>query len=141
MTEPYYIEKLEESLWQAIEQKDRKSVHEFVLSMSVRQGRSAEDILMSIEKLNQRMDLTLEKMDNNQREMHFRFESMQKQMDERFNANDQRFESVQKQMDERFHTVDKRFDDMNRGFTAQTWLISFVFLSLSIMMTAYKFLF
>jgi hypothetical protein len=64
-------------------------------------------------------------------------------MNTRFEAVDKRFESVQKETNSRFDSLqremDKRFDAVDKRFNQLTWLIGLMFVSLSVIMTVFKF--
>lgn len=70
-----------------------------------------------------------------------RIENLVKTMDKRFEemyqSTDKRFEN----MNQRFNQVDKRFEDMNQRFNQMFWFGTSGFAFLSILITAFKFVF
>ncbi len=148
---------LEQAFLDAVAARSADAARRFVSSLLEIQNRTVDIVLPRLESLQQesrlqkqsleekmesnrlasdrRFDAILREIQVNREESNNRFESLQKQMDVRFLAQDKRFEAI----DKRFEMVDKRFDDMNRRFSTMVWMISMVFLSLSAMMTLYKF--
>ena len=127
---------LEEELSEAVEVKNPKSLHRYILLLS-------ENI---IGKQQYREEYTglkgdLKEMMSLMRE---RFEAVDKRfeaVDKRFEAVDKRFEDMQRHMNARFEAVDKRFDDMNKRFTGLTWLISAGFVVINLLIVLFKFYF
>ena len=112
---------LEEELEEAVEVKNRKSLHRYIVLLT-------ENIA---EKEENRMEHTefqqeLIKIDG-------RFNQMITEVREGFKHMDQRFESMQQQMNRRFTASEKRF---NR----QTAMMSIGFLVITTLITIYRFL-
>ena len=117
---------LEEELVQAVEVKDRKSLHRYVMLMTEQYvdkrncDSQTQELGSSIEKSIQSMHEGFERMDQ-------RFTQMQKQMDERFTAHERRFEDM-----------NKRFDDMNERFHGLQKLIGIGFAAMAFIVTAFN---
>ncbi|MBN2656096.1 MAG: hypothetical protein JXR86_03490 [Spirochaetales bacterium] len=103
-------ELLEQELEEAVEVKNRKSFHRFILllAQNVVSRNTHEREIYSLRSDIKDVIALMER----------RFEAV----DRRFESVDQRFESMQKQMDVRFNAMDKRFSMMfafmSLGFTA-----------------------
>jgi chaperonin cofactor prefoldin len=133
-------EMLEHELENAVEVKDKNSLHRYVrLLVDNTIGRKryesgigelksdvrliAERIDQGFKRMDERfeaVDKRFEAVDRRFESMDKRFESLQTQMDKRFESMqvqmDRRFESMQIQMDKRFEDVNTRFDEMNGKF-------------------------
>lgn len=123
---------LEEELEEAVEVKNKKSFHRFIVLLTnniVDKQTYKEDTGSIRSDLKEMMKL----MESRFGAVDQRFESVQKQMDDRFGAVDQRFESIQQQMDRRFNAVDKKFSMM---FT----FMSLGFTMLAVLFTVFNFL-
>ena len=132
---------LEEELAEAVEVKNRKSLHRYVMLLTeqhvdqqTHQHHYEElrgDIKETIRAMEQgfaRMDERFETMQKQmderftglQKQMDERFTGLQKQMDERFagmqKQSDERFSGLQKHLDERFEASERRFEDINKRF-------------------------
>ena len=87
---------LEEQLESAVDIKDKKSLHRYILLLTEnlahrdKNERDHSEIMEAILKVDARIEEGFKRMDE-------RFEALQKQMDQRFAAVDQRFEALQKQ--------------------------------------------
>ncbi len=109
------VEILEQELEEAVEVKNKKSLHRYIvlLAENIVRKESYEkeqlEIRSDIKILAQIVKQGFERMDK-------RFEAMQLQMDKRFEAVDKRFEAIQLQMDKRFEAVDKRFEAVDKRF-------------------------
>ena len=136
---------LEEELENAVEVKDRKSLHRWILILTeniVSREKHTESYTLlqsDLKEITSAMKAGFESMDK-------RLEDLQIQMDRRFEAVDKRFEAV----DKRFETVDKRFEDMqiqmDRRFTSvdRRFSMMFAFLTigftiLAVLMSLYNF--
>ena len=109
---------LEEELRAAVEVKNDKALHRYIMLLSTnivsKQTHTEETrgIEGKLTELSTDMRIGFERMDTRFEKMDQRFESMQKQIDERFAAVDRRFDD----MNNRFEDINKRFDDVNRRF-------------------------
>jgi hypothetical protein len=127
---------LEQELEEAVEVKNKRSLHRYItllIENLVRQDRNEREhseFREAILRIDTRIEEGFKRMDE-------RFESIQCTMDERFKSMqrsmDERFGAVQKSMDERFTSVDKRFDMMFKFMTTG-------FVILATMMSVYQFL-
>ena len=128
---------LEQELESAVEVKDKKSLHRYVLLLSqnlVSADKHKEEtyalhedireITETIKIMQSQMIERFEAVDTRfeavQKQMDERFTGLQKQMDERFTAVDRRFEVVQKQMDERFTGLQKQMDERFTASQSET---------------------
>jgi DNA anti-recombination protein RmuC len=121
---------LEDELAEAVEVKNRKSLHRYVMLLTGQHvdqesyDQAIGGLRSSIDKTVEAMTEGFKRMDERftqmQKQMDERFTQMQKQMDERFTQMqkqmDERFTQMQKQMDERFEAHERRFEDMNKRF-------------------------
>ena len=149
-------ELLEEELKSAVEVKNEKALHRYIMLLStnmVGKREHSEDsgsIHSKLGELSTEMRIGFERMDARFEKMDQRFEALQKQMDERFAAVDKRFDDVNKRFDDvnrRFEDTNKRFDDMNsrfddnsRKFTMMFTFITLGFLMLGTMTTLFQLL-
>ena len=122
---------LEEELSEAVDVKDPKSFHRFILLLT-------ENL---VEK--QRHEEVTNEIRGDLKEvitiMRERFEAV----DKRFESVDKRFESVDKRfedMNKRFEDMNNRFDGMNKRFSGLQWAIGLGFTILAIMMTVYQYI-
>jgi flagellar capping protein FliD len=122
---------LEEELSEAVEVKNPKSFHRFILLLT-------ENL---VEK--QRHEEVTNEIRSDLKEviiiMRERFEAV----DKRFESVDKRFESVDKRfedMNKRFEDMNNRFDGMNKRFSGLQWAIGLGFTILAIMMTVYQYI-
>ncbi|MDZ7793071.1 MAG: hypothetical protein U5P10_05080 [Spirochaetia bacterium] len=134
-----WAELLEQELLQAVEVKDRDSLHRYItlLSKNLVEQQVYQDNFTQLHNEIQSFSGTMEQgfhgMDDRfnaqdqkffalQKQMNERFDAQQKLMDERFNAQDQKFSALQKQMDERFDVqqklMDERFSAQDQKFFA-----------------------
>jgi len=126
---------LEGELEQAVEVKDKKSLHRYVtlltenLALRHRNEKEHSEFREAFLKIENRMERIITEMKEGFR-----------RMDERFSAVDKRFESLEKRMDERFTAVDKRFADVDRRFTMMFRFITVGFVVLATMMSVFQFL-
>ena len=125
MTMESLADMLEQELEEAVEVKNKRSLHRYITLLTenlVRQDRNEREhseFREAIIRIDTRIEEGFKRMDE-------RFEAIQRSMDERFGA-------VQKSMDERFTSVDKRFDMMFKFMTTG-------FVILATMMSIYQFL-
>ncbi len=126
---------LEQELEEAVEVKNKKSLHRYIVLLTeniVRKENYEKDhneIKSDIKTLAEILKQGFERMDK-------RFEDVFRYMDKRFEAVDKRFEAVDKRfediyryMDKRFEAVDKRFEDMNKK---QSMMLTFMNLGFGI---------
>ena len=95
-----YVELLERELSDAVEVKNRESLHRYIKLM-VSTMVERKEYQSETAGLRSDIKALTESMNNGF-----------KLMEERFKRVDQRFEYMQKQMDRRFEQVDKRFNQM-----------------------------
>ena len=116
------VEILEGELENAVEIKDRKSLHRYVVLMvDTVVGRK------EYESSSQRMEAQLSGLRSDVALIAERMEQGFARMDERFSAVDRRFEDM-----------NKRFDDVNKRFAMLVGLTSTFFVILAGMMTALR---
>jgi uncharacterized coiled-coil DUF342 family protein len=148
-------EVLEGELEQAVQVKDQKSLHRYIMLLTENFGRKEQnerehqDFRDAVLKLDRKMEITLTEMRAGWARMDERFESMQVQMDRRFDDTNKRFddvnrhfEDVNKRFDDvnrRFEDVNKRFDDVNKRFDMQFRFVTIGFTILAIIMSLYRF--
>jgi flagellar capping protein FliD len=122
---------LEEELSEAVEVKNPKSFHRFILLLSgnlVEKQKHEEDTNAIRGDIKEVVTIMRE-----------RFEAV----DKRFESVDKRFESVDKRfedMNKRFEDMNNRFDGMNKRFSGLQWAIGLGFTILAIMMTVYQYI-
>ena len=119
---------LEEELAQAVEVRDRKSLHRYVMLL-VGSVVERNEYMNETNALHSDIRLIAEKIDQGFR-----------RMDERFAAVDKRFEDMQAQMNTRFEVVDKRFEDVNRRFTMMFTFMTIGFTAIVALMSIFRFL-
>ena len=115
-------ELLEHELENAVEVKDKNSLHRYVrLLVDNTVGRKRYE--SGIEELKSDVRLIAERIDQGFKRMDERFEAVDKRfeaVDRRFESMDKRFESMQTQMDKRFESMqvqmDRRFESMDKRF-------------------------
>ena len=124
MTVESLVQLLEEEFSEAVEVKDPKSFHRFILLLSgnlVEKQKHEDDtnaIRGDIKEL-----ITI---------MRERFEAV----DRRFEAVDKRFEAV----DKRFEDMNNRFGDMNKRFSGLQWTMGLGFTILAVMITLFQYI-
>ena len=122
---------LEQELEDAVEVKNRKSLHRYITILTenlVRQDRNDREhseFREAILRINTRMEEGFRRMDE-------RFEAVEK----RFEAVDKRFDDVNR----RFDDVNRRFDDVNKRFSMMFTFITIGFTALATLMSVYQFL-
>ncbi|MCA1755793.1 MAG: hypothetical protein LC641_14065 [Spirochaeta sp.] len=156
-----WVEDLENDLAEAVEVKNRDSLHRYMSRLAEQFGKTGEagrgqsepasgtqfgaeisTLLIEIRAINSRIETMQNSMDK-------RFEELTHNMDKRFEAVDKRFEDMQKSMDKRFeavdkrfedmtHSMDKRFEDMNKRFNGMQALMALGFTVLATMMTVIR---
>ena len=143
-----WVEELEKDLAEAVEVKNRDSLHRYMSRLAEQFGKTGEasgsggggseqpsSTDKRFEELIHNMDKRFEAVDK-------RFEDMHKSMDKRFEAVDKRFEDMQKNMDKRFeeltHNMNNRFEDMDKRFNSMQMLMVLGFTVLATMMTVIR---
>ena len=142
-------EVLEQELEDAVEIKNKKSLHRYILLLTgniVRQDRFDRDvgeIKSEVRIIADSMKLGFAHMDK-------RFEDMNKRFDEASRITDRRFEDMNKRFDDvnkRFDDVNKRFDDtnvrfgdMNKRFSAMFTYMNIALSILVVITVLFKFL-
>lgn len=137
---------LEEELEEAVEVKNRKSLHRYITLLTENIAGKEENRMEHTEfqqellKMDGRFNQLLTELREGFRRMDQRFESV----DKRFESFDKRFESVQQQMDRRFEASDNRFEILERHFDKRfSMMFSFItvgFVILATMMSVFQFL-
>jgi len=119
---------LEQELEEAVEVKDKKSLHRYVVLL-------AENIVpksifeQSTLEIRNDIKILAETMKQG-------FE----RSDRRFEAVDKRFEDMYKYMDKRFDAVDKRFEDMSKRFSMMFTFMNIGFGIIILIAILFKFL-
>ena len=116
-----WAELLEQELLQAVEVKDRDSLHRYItlLSRNLVEQQVYQDNFKQLHNEMQSFSSTMEqgfqgmeeRFTAQLKQMNERFAAQQKLTEERFHAQDQKFFAVQKQMDERFNSNQKQMDE------------------------------
>jgi chromosome segregation ATPase len=115
MTMEALAELLEKELEDAVEVKDKKSLHRYITILTDNwikketHDRARENADTDIRLIKSDVRLALDRMELQQQRSDERFAAMQKQTDDKF-------DSLIRIMEERFKSVDRRFDDVNRRF-------------------------
>ena len=145
---------LEEELEEAVEVKNRKSLHRYITLLTENITRKEENRMEHTEfqqeliKIDGRFNQMITEVREGFKRMDHRFESMQANMNQRFEsiqANmDQRFETMQSNMDHRFEASDRRFEvqerQYNKRFSMMFSFITIGFVVLATMMSVFQFL-
>jgi hypothetical protein len=130
---------LEEELEEAVEVKNRKSLHRYITLLTDNLVRK-EDNKMEHTEFQQE----LIKIDGRFKQMITEVREGFRRMDERFEAVDQRFETIQAGMDQRFESmqqqIDHRFDASDKRFTMMFSFITIGFVVMATMMSVFQFL-
>ena len=115
---------LEQDLEEAVEVKNKKSLHRYITLLT-------ENLVRKDKNENEHSEFreSFLKMEN-------RMDMLITEMREGFKRMDERFEAV----DKRFESVDKRFDDVNQKFTMMFRFITIGFVVLATMMSVFQFL-
>jgi hypothetical protein len=146
-------EVLEHELEQAVQVKDRGSLHRYItlLSENIVSKNTYEIHLLEVKNeiklLTETMKQGFELVDKRFEAVDKRFEDIYNHMDKRFEAVNKRFEAVDKRfediynhMDKRFEAVDKRFEDMNKRFTMMFTFMNIGFGIIILLTILFKFL-
>ena len=103
---------LEEELEEAVEVKNRKSLHRYITLLTANLVKKEDNRMEHTEfqqeliKIDNRFKQMITEVREGFKRMDERFESV----DKRFESVDKKFEAVQQQMDRRFDASDKRFE-------------------------------
>jgi len=133
---------LEQELEEAVEVKDKKSLHRYVVLLAENivpkstYEQSTHEIRNDIKILAETMKQGFERIDRRFEAVDKRFEAV----DKRFEAVDKRFEDMYKYMDKRFEAVDKRFEDMNKRFSMMFTFMNIGFGIIILITILFKFL-
>ena len=123
------IELLEEELEEAVQVKNKKSLHRYItllVESLVNKGEYVsesgsirtdirvltETVLEGFKRMDQRFAASDRRFEDLQSQMNARFEASDKRFDDLHNQMNVRFEVLQNQMNARFEASDKRFDDL-----------------------------
>ncbi len=130
---------LEEELEEAVEVKNRKSLHRYIILLTDNIAGKEENRMEHTE-----FQQELIKMDGRFNQLLTELREGFRRMDQRFESADQRFEAVQQQMDRRFEASDNRFEILERHFDKRfSMMFSFItigFVILATMMSVFQFL-
>ncbi|MFO7850223.1 MAG: hypothetical protein R6V67_09710 [Spirochaetia bacterium] len=107
---------LEDELAEAVEVKNRKSLHRYIMLL-VGQHVDKESHDNAVLGLRSDIDKSIQSMKDGFQRMDERFTQMQKQMDERFEAHERRFDD----MTERFNGMQKL---IGVGFAAMAFIVA-----------------
>ena len=148
---------LEEELEEAVEVKNRKSLHRYITllteNITGKEGNRMEhtEFQQELIKIDGRFNQMITEVREGFKRMDQRFEAMQIQtkqrfeavdqrfeaVDQRFEAVDKKFESVQQQMDRRFVSMERHFD---KRFSMMFSFITIGFVVIATMMSVFQFL-
>ena len=141
---------LEEELEEAVEVKNRKSLHRYITllteNIAGKEGNRMEhtEFQQELIKIDGRFNQMITEVREGFKRMDQRFEAMQIQtkqrfeaVDQRFEAVDKKFESVQQQMDRRFVSMERHFD---KRFSMMFSFITIGFVVMATMMSVFQFL-
>ena len=141
---------LEEELEEAVEVKNRKSLHRYITllteNITGKEGNRMEhtEFQQELIKIDGRFNQMITEVREGFKRMDQRFEAMQIQtkqrfeaVDQRFEAVDKKFESVQQQMDRRFVSMERHFD---KRFSMMFSFITIGFVVMATMMSVFQFL-
>ena len=129
---------LEEELEEAVEVKNKKSLHRYIGLLTSQMAKKDENKMEHTEfqkeliKIDGRFNQQITEMREGFARMDIRFEAM----DKRFDAVEKRFEAV----DKRFEAVDKRFEAVDGKFNRQTVMMTIGFLVVTTLISVYKFI-
>ena len=144
---------LEEELSDAVEVKNPKSLHRYIMilteNMMERKEYQAEKsaikdrLAESNNFMRERFTAIDRKFEQIQVQMNQRFESLRQLMDIRFAATDEKFMTMQKQMDQRFQglqeQMDIRFTAVDRKFNMMFTFLTIGFTALAILLTVFNY--
>ena len=122
------IELLTEELEEAVQVKNKKSLHRYVtllVESMVPKGKYVsesgsihsdiqiltETVLEGFKRMDQRFEASDRRFEDLQNLMNARFEASQNQMDARFEASDKRFDDLHNQMNDRFEAQQNQVND------------------------------
>ena len=141
---------LEEELEEAVEVKNRKSLHRYITLLTNNLVKEEDNKMEHSEfqqeliKIDGRFNQMITEVREGFRRMDKRFEAMQiltnqrfEAVDQRFEAVDKKFESVQQQMDRRFESMERHFD---KRFSMMFSFITIGFVVIATMMSVFQFL-
>lgn len=144
---------LEEELEEAVEVKNRKSLHRYITLLTANLVKKEDNRMEHTEfqqeliKIDSRFKQMITEVREGFKRMDQRFESVDKRfesVDKRFESIDKKFEAVRQQMDRRFNASDKRFESMERHFDKRfSMMFSFItigFIVMATMMSVFQFL-
>ena len=128
-------EVLEHELEQAVQVKDRGSLHRYItlLSENIVSKNTYEINLLEVKN---EIKLLAEIMKQGFNSIDKRFVAV----DKRFEAVDKRFEAVDKRFEDMYKYMDKRFEDMNKRFTMMFTFMNIGFGIIILLTILFKFL-
>ncbi len=126
---------LEHELEEALDVKDKKSLHRYV-RLLVDSMVDKNELDKTLANIHSDVRIIAERMEQGFKRMDERFADLVHQIDKRFEQVDKRFEQV----DKRFEQVDKRFEDFQHRFNMMFAFITIGFTILSTMMVLFKFI-
>jgi hypothetical protein len=130
---------LEEELGEAVEVKNRKSLHRYITLLTdnlvKREDNKMEhsEFQQELIKIDGRFNQMITEVREGFKRMDQRFEAVE----QRFEAVDKKFESVQQQMDRRFVSMERHFD---KRFYMMFSFITIGFVVMATMMSVFQFL-
>ncbi len=129
------IEMLEQELQDAVEVKDKKSLHRYIvlLAENIVQKSAFEQ---SILEMQSDIKVLAEIMKEGFKQIDKRFEAV----DKRFEAVDKRFEAVDKRFEDMYRYMDKRFEDMNKRFNMMFTFMNIGFGIIILLTILFKFM-
>lgn len=130
-----FVEVLEQELEDAVEIKNKKSLHRYILLLTdnvVRQDRFDRDV----SEVKSEVRIIADSMRQGFAHMDKRFEDMNKRFDEASRITDKRFEDMNK----RFDDTNVRFGDMNKRFSAMFTYMNIALSILVVITVLFKFL-
>ena len=135
-------EVLEHELEQAVQVKDRGSLHRYItlLSENIVSKNTYEIHLLEVKN---EIKLLAETMKQGFNSIDKRFVAVDKRfesIDKRFEAVDKRFEAVDKRFEDMYKYMDKRFEDMNKKFTMMFTFMNIGFGIIILLTILFKFL-
>jgi len=117
-----WVEELEKDLAEAVEVKNRDSLHRYMSRLAEQFGKTGAASESgggdSEQPSSTHFGTAISTLLTEIRAINSRIETMQKSMDQRFEAVDRRFEELTHYMDKRFEAVDKRFEAVDKRFEA-----------------------
>jgi flagellar capping protein FliD len=132
---------LEQELEEAVEVKNRKSLHRYavILAENIVQRSVYEQSILEIKNdikiLTETMKQGFESIDKRFELIDKRFESIDKRfesIDKRFESIDKRFESIDKRFEDMYNYMNKRFEDVNNRFEDMNKRFSMMFTFMNI---------